>query len=191
MQYPCADVYSKQVTCGFFWASRHVYGHQHTSRKIGTCRKRRHRTIPKTSFVIQPTRVTVSLYAALSMEVGRLDNRPPVLETSMHSTSGKWECCKHIHFLINDQWCGFTVFQDWPHNMSVVSSVRPGRSWRSICSSATHWFHILMIVNGCWPIWFAISWNDNPHFREETILPLTKSDTCWYAVLLLIQGITR
>ena len=43
---------------------------------------------------------------------------------------------------------------------------------RSVFPSATHWFYIRMIMDGCRSVWRAISRNDNPHspYRQRFCL---------------------
>ncbi|KAF8792930.1 hypothetical protein HNY73_004468 [Argiope bruennichi] len=62
------DIECKQTICGLLGASRHVYGHQNSVRRTGTRLKRRHCTSPVSTFVVRGTKVTISLYVALSSE---------------------------------------------------------------------------------------------------------------------------
>ena len=80
-----------------------------------------------------------------------------------------WTCCKHAHFLINGPWCGDMFLQGWPQNISVFSGIIFWRRWNPACclvwSSAIHWFHIRMTVNGDRQARRAISRKDNLQSR--------------------------
>lgn len=55
-------------------------------------------------------------------------------------------CWKHGHFLTNGPWCGCTILQARPHNMSVLSAISHWRALRSCMpfsmTSVTHWFKL-------------------------------------------------
>ena len=56
----------KQVTCGVLGSSTYVYGHQNATRRTWTSLEKLNCFIPLSSFIVRHTRITVSLYLALS-----------------------------------------------------------------------------------------------------------------------------
>lgn len=111
---------------------------------------------------------------------GKLQQCPPcwystLLLTSSHRTIGYWERWKHAYIVTNGPWCGCTVLQVRPQNMSVLLGVINGRALIFCTPAATHWFHIGKTVIGFRPVRRAISKSDNPHFRLATTLSLSNS----------------
>ena len=164
-----ADIECNQATRGLLGNSKNVHGHQNTERRTGNRLKRRHHVIFVSSFFVWRTRVSVSFYVELSREAEVM-----VAALTRH-TAAKADApyeqkrvdSRHARFLTNGPRCVYTVFQGWSHNMLSSRVMRRcwNPTWRSVWSSATHWFHIRSIVDGRWPVWRAISRNKNPHSR--------------------------
>ena len=125
-----------QTTCSLLGASRHLYGHQNTAHRKWTRLKRRHCAIPVYNFVARHTRLANSLYAALSKEadvmVAKLTGHASANVDILYKQKlGVLMIC--AHFLTNDPWCGYTVFQGWPHNTYIISlGVTHGRILRTM-----------------------------------------------------------
>ena len=121
VQNPYADIECKQRTCERNEVSRHVHGHKNAAPRIRTRLKGRHCDIFVPSFVVQRTRITVSLYAALSigaevMVTKLTDHTVSNVDPPFKRKMGVLQTCL---FLTNGPWCCFTVFQGWLHNISA------------------------------------------------------------------------
>ena len=150
-------------------ASRHVYGHENTARRIETRLKRRHCVIP--SFVhIELCRSPsfCMLHCQRKLKYSHQVDRPLCCkcQRTVRAETGRVANMSISWLMVRDEARWFCMIDPtmWLFSRALVMEGRKDPACRSIWPSATHWFHIHMTLDGCRPVWRTISWNDNPHY---------------------------